>query len=514
MHNQGEPARGSDEIVDRASVDFSTAYSEIRKRLRKYRLSSVVERAFEVLWQPASNPFDALSRAPWQVLLLVKWALLDVEASEDRGRKLPMVVFDDIRQQLFSFPNRVDGVRRGSMPSRLFMRRLFYQQAEFQRAIGPDFVRQPAILADLLPAHPLRTMFRQKTGLDVLDFMDLTLAVHGFIAENKSDMSHGWFQPIQGTYGHEKLHAFTRCISADLPQLRMFLMGRPGAAERVASEYYEFTPLKRYPFWRAEEIHRCWHSMVLYRGMEDFAHLLMSEAGAKYVQRFSKVFERYVVAELKRSDVDHYDETALRRIFGASVELPDAVIPMGGYNVIVEAKAGLFDDVIMAIGDPEILRHRTKSLTKAIEQGWSAAVAFRSGHAPANLKDATEDYLFVVTNKPLNVGSGADLKALYPEGRLSYPSEEARALLPLERIYFVSIGEFECLVASGIASDARQMHDFLRECVRLDADPATGKYFFDDHLQTFPGSSKGSRFLTAAMDAALERVERAIGVGN
>ena len=77
-------------------------------------------------------------------------------------------------------------------------------------------------------------MFRQKTGLDVLAFMDLSLAVHGFIAENRSDMSDGWFQPIQCTYGQEKLDAFIRCISADLHQLRMFFRGRPGAAERVA----------------------------------------------------------------------------------------------------------------------------------------------------------------------------------------------------------------------------------------------------------------------------------------
>jgi len=359
----------------------------------------------------------------------VRAQVFSLELTEERGRKMPMVIFDDIRQQLYSFPARVDMVRKGAMPVRLFMRRLFYQQAEFQRAIGPSFVRQPAILAELPSSHPLRTMFREKTGLDVLDFMDLSLAAHGFIPENKSDMSHNWFQPIQGTYGQEKLDAFIRCMSADLQQVTRFLRSRSDASERVGSEYFEFTPLKRYPFLRFQGVHRCWHHMVFFRGMEDFVHLLLSDAGADYVQRFSKVFERHVVAEIKRAGLHHYDETALRKIFGSTLELPDAVIPMGDYNVIVEAKAGLFDDSLMAIGDPEILRHKTKSLAKAIGQGWSAAVAFQCDRAPADLKNAREDYLFVVTNKPVNVGSGVDLKAVYPEGQLSYPNDEAKALL-------------------------------------------------------------------------------------
>jgi len=245
--------------------------------------------------------------------------------------------------------------------------------------------------------------------------------------------------------------------------------------------------------------------MVFLRGMEEFAHLVMSEAGSQYVDRFSKVFEKHIVAEIARTGRYYYDEDALRNIFGNEIELPDAAIPMGDFNIIVESKAGLFDDSLMAIADQEIFRHKTKALAKAIQQGWSASVAFRSGRAPADLKTSTEDYLFVVSNKPLNVGSGADLKAIYPEGQLEYPSAEARALLPLERVYFVSVDEFERFMAS--ASDTALLQGFLRECVRLDADPSTGKFFFDDHLRTFAGL-KESKFLTTALEDSYSRVAR------
>jgi len=484
-------------------VDYFTAYKEIRNRLRKYKPTSVLSRALEVLWQPAPDRMTELERAPWQVLLLVKWALLDKEASDVHGHEMPMHVFDDIRQQLWSLPDRVDMVRKGAMPIRLFMRRMTYQQVEFQRAITPGFVRQPAILAMLPKDNSLRSLFRSKAGLDVLDFLDLGLAAHGPILDKQAQLARAWFDPLRSAYGEDVIDAFLSCISVDYQGTTQFVRGLPDAADRKASEYFQFTPLKRFPFLLTRGIHQCWHPMVFLRGMEEFAHLLMSEAGSQYVERFSKLFERHVVSEISRAGHHHYNEDALRKVLGNDLELPDAVIPMGAFNIIVEAKAGLFDDSLMAIADPEIFRHKTKSLAKAVHQGWSASLAFRSSRAPADLKTSTEDYLFVVTNKPLNVGSGADLKAVYPEGYLEYPNDEVKALLPLERVYFLSVDEFERFIAS--ATDSTLVLEFLRECVRLDADSRTGKFFFDDHLRTFVGLRE-SRFLTAALDDSHNRV--------
>jgi hypothetical protein len=488
-------------------LDYYSAYKGIRNRLRKFKPSSVLSRALEVLWQPADSKLDELQRAPWNVMLLVKWALLDKHASDHLGQDMPMKAFDSIRQELWSFPDRVDMVRKGAMPICLFMRRMLFQQVEFQRPITPGFVRQPALLASLPTEHPLRVLFRTKAGLEPLDFLDLGLATHGVILDGRAQMTRGWFEPLLSAYGPKKINAILRCVSADYSELMAYMRGLPDADKRQASEYFHFTPLKRLPFLRTQGAYQCWHPMVFLRGMEEFTHLLMSEAGAEYMQRFSKVFERHIIAEIGKTCGHFYDEPALRKLFGRAIELPDAAIPMGFFNLIVEVKAGLFDDSLMAIGDPEILRHQTKALAKAVQQGWSASLAFRKPNSPADLRNGTEDYLFVVTNKPLNVGSGVDLQSIYPKGELEYPSEEVKALLPLERIYFVSVGEFERLIAS--AGDAFSLHAFLRETVRLDANPATGKTFFDEHLRAFSGL-KESSFLTDALQDSHNRIERAL----
>jgi len=390
------------------SLDYYTAYKGIRNRLRRFKPSSVLSRALEVLWQPADSKMAELQRAPWNVLLLVKWALLDKHASDRLGQGMPMKTFDGIRQELWCFPDRVDMVRKGTMPARLFLRRMLFQQVEFQRRITPGFVRQPALLASLPVEHPLNILFRAKAGLEPLDFLDLGLAAHGVILNDRAQMGRGWFEPLVSAYGPDKINAFLRRVSANYQELTAYMRSLPDADERKASEYFQFTSLKRVPFLRTQGAYQCWHPMVFLRGMEEFAHLLMSEAGADYVERFSKVFERHIVAEIGKACGHFYDEAALRKFFGGAIELPDAAIPMGAFNLIVEVKAGLFDDSLMAIGDPEIFRHKTKALAKAIQQGWSASVAFRKPDAPADLRNGTEDYLFVVTNKPVNVGSGAD----------------------------------------------------------------------------------------------------------
>lgn len=494
-------------MPDRLSVDYFSAYKGVRNRLRKYKPASVLSRALEVLWQPAESRFAELQRAPWNILLLVKWVLLDRYASDKLGRDMPMQAFDAIRQELWSFPNRVDMLLKGTMPARLFMRRMLFQQVEFQRQITPGFVRQPALLSSLSVDHPLRALFRAKAGLEPLDFLDLGLAAHGPILEGKAQMAHTWFEPLLPAYGAEKINAFLRCVSADYAELTAFLRGLPDADERKASEYFHFTPLKRRPFMRTQGVYQCWHPMVFLRGMEELAHIIMSEAGTEYVERFSKVFERHITAEIGKAREHFYDEAELRRLFGETIEIPDAAIPMGSFNLIVEAKAGLFDDSLMAIGDSEIFRHKTKALAKAVRQGWSASLAFRTANAPQDLRQAAEDYLFVVTNKPVNVGSAADLQSIYPEGELEYPNDDAKSLLPLERIYFVSVDEFERFIAS--SGNANALHSFLQETVRLDANPATGKAFFEDHLRTFTGL-KESKFLTSALEASHARVEHAL----
>jgi hypothetical protein len=122
---------------------------------------------------------------------------------------------------------------------------------------------------------------------------------------------------------------------------------RASVLERKTSEFFEFTPFHRFPFVRRGDVLECWHPMVFYRGMETMVHSVLSEAGAAYIEPFSKLFETHIRSELRSTECAVLDENELRGMLGQHMQVPDALLSFPEANVFVEAKAGLFDESVM-----------------------------------------------------------------------------------------------------------------------------------------------------------------------
>ncbi len=323
-------------------MDFFSVYKELRNRMRKFQARSTVQMSMNALWQPINNTVEDLQKQPWQILLLVKWALQDSMASDQAGREISPAEFDDLRRRLYDFPKRISLFpEEGSF--QLFLRRMLHQQVAFQRRLSAAFTREAALLAELPLEHPLRLRFREKTGLDAVQFMDFAFAAYVAVLESKRTFSTDWFEPLRTGYGNQCVDAFIHSISRSYEELVAFCRSLPDVNKRRASEFYEFTPLKRFLFLRTGTILEYWHPMVFFRGMEGFVHSLRSEAGQDYIDRFSKVFENHVVGEIRRTGLDFFDEAQLQTLIGKEQRVPDALISFPDVNVFIESKAGLFD---------------------------------------------------------------------------------------------------------------------------------------------------------------------------
>ena len=490
-------------------MDFFSVYKELRNRMRKFQPRSIVQMAMNALWQPVNRTVEDLARHPWQVLLLVKWALQDSMASDQTGREISPAEFDDLRQRLYDFPNRISLFPEEGSRS-LFLRRMWHQQGAFQRRLSKAFLREPALLEELAMEHPLRVLFREKAGLDVLQFMDFAFAAYVAVLDGKRTFSIDWFEPLCTGYGNQCADAFIHSVSRSYPELVAFCRSLPDANKRRASEFYEFTPLKRFPFLRTESILEYWHPMVFFRGMEGFVHSLLSEAGQDYIDRFSKVFENHVVREIRRTGLDFFDEAQLQRLIGKEQRVPDALISFPDVNVFIESKAGLFDESVMVTGHAEILAHKTKALQKAIAQGWSASVGLRRAQkAPASARRASKDYLLVVTNKELNASQGTILREMYPAGTLDYPSPAEERYLPLQHVYVVSVDDFERLMAAA-RTPGFDIPEFLERCVEADSNLSTSKFLFEMHLDVLRVPHGCSSVLSEALNRAQERLVNAL----
>ncbi|MCC5795436.1 MAG: hypothetical protein JJT85_12000 [Chromatiales bacterium] len=315
-----------------------------------------------------------------------------------------------------------------------------------------------------------------------MDFIDLSLATYGGLLDGKRALPATWFAPIRAAYTAETVSSFQDGIGRTFPELVTFFRSLPDAKRKVASEYYEFPALARYPFYRTGDTMICWHPTILYRRLEGFVHSVLRDEGQRYIEQFSRLFERHVVNETRRVSVPFMDEEDLRRSVARDTKVPDGLLSFPDCNVFIESKAGRFDESVMTAGNREIFEHKTRALQMAVRQAWSACVSLRlERRAPPDVLNASMDYLLIVTNKELGGSRGTTLAAMYPDGTFEYPNTDAKRYLPLSRIYTLSIDDYERLIGAA-ANREVDIPTFLASCVRDDDTPETSLFLFEQHL--------------------------------
>ena len=425
-------------------VSFTDAYKKWRNRARKYSLESIVSGAIDVLSEPSSDPVAALGKAPWLTMLMVKWGCQDRYPGRAHLPAISPAQLHDLRQRLWDIPDRLDRGDGNTMPPELFMRQLIRPQLGFQRGLAKSFVREAALLSGQHEDYPLRMLFKEKTGFDVLDFIDLSLATSTKIVKGERVFSDAFMGTLQPVYTPEVISAFQRSIARTFPDLVTFCRSLPDANRKVASEFFEFPVLTRYPFFQNGSTMICWHPAVYYRGLESFVHSVLSEEGQQYIQPFSGLFEQHVVTEVKQVPARFLGEDALRAFIAAETQVPDGLLSFAGCNVFVESKAGLYHESVMTVGNSDVFAHKTRAIRKAVGQASATSVSLREQRrAPLQVLEADADYLLIVTNKELGASKGTALASMYPEGTLDYPNAEAERLLPRKRIYVLAIDDFE-----------------------------------------------------------------------
>ena len=494
-----------------SNASFNDVYKGWRNRARKYNLESIVNGALDVLREPEPDSMAELQKAPWLVMLMVKWACQD---RHPRPAVLPSITpeqLHDLRQRLWEFPESLELGTGDGMPIELFARRLMRPQLGLQRGFSKGFVREAALLAEQGEGHPLRKLFKKRAGFDVLEFIDLSIAICNATMGGKRVLGDAYLSPLHGTYTRDVVSSYERAVSRTLPELVSFCRSLPHARRKVASEFFEFPVLTRYPFFRTGDGMVCWHPAVLYRGLESFVHAVLGEEGDQYMQRFSRLFEHHVVAQARKVPGQFLDESALRQLIAPETRVPDGLLSFPGCNVFVESKAALYSESVMTLGSGEIFRHKTRGISTAVQQAWATAVSLREERrASPDVLDADTDYLLIVNNKELGVSKGTALASIYPDGTLDYPNVEAQKLLPHKHIYVLSIDDFERLT-NAAASGQIELPAFLAACVRDDEERQSARHLFEQHLNRREVPIQFSDTVEEAVRAGCSRIERALG---
>jgi hypothetical protein len=484
------------------SMSFEDAYRGWRNRARRFSRQSIIEKVFASLGD-ADGTVEGLRNAPWNLLLILKWVCQD----RMMASRTPIsdAEFRQLRQDLWSFPERI-GFRIEGASAFLLLRQIIAAQLRFQLPISPGFVRDAAILSRLDPNSILRRHFVSQTGIQPDEFIDFSYALFtAFGTDERRTVSAGYFSPIAQTYGHDSFNRFMNRISADSQGLLDFFMALPDRNRKVQSEYYEFPAVRALPIFRSGQDIHCWHPSVMFRGLEGFVHEVLSRDEGVF-QRFTTEFEKYVVEQTRLiPGCSFYSEDQLKGFLPAGSKVPDALLSFPTANVFIESKAGVFDESLLTTGSPDILRTKTRQLSKAVEQARIAAEGIRTQNvAPQIVIGQPTDNLIVVTNRDVSVATARRLEVMY-SGEPGLPVADSPTL-PSERIYFMTAESFERLVR-GCVEQNLGLPEILERCVEADADPPTSLFYFDQHLDRLQINRKPSLFIEQVQDRAFARLE-------
>ena len=462
--------------------------------------------------RPAPDPVTAQARMPWLTAVLVKWTCMDAVGSRRSRLPMPPRRFAMLRARLW---NAVSHATAGTPDTsgQLMMRRMLNAQLPFQTNRPSSFLLVPILLARLEPNHGLRRRFRESIGMDERTFVDLALFFHEIIGSGRTIADLALLDEAT-SFPPEATRAFARLLARTPSALGRSLGGAGPTTDRKVSELLDFPVIARYPFLRDGTRLRCWHPALYHHGVPEAVHHALEEGGkVSYVDSYGREFEKHVVDLAKGAGGRWLSEKELRAALPAGSQVNEGLLSFDRVNVLIEAKARGYRQDTVTAGTRRIVADKTYPLGDALRQGRATSAGLRrGGPTPPTVRDAERDYLLIVTSSELVIGTGTQLVDLYPQHKLEVHEAGAGHRLPLERVFVMSIDDYEWLMQAASLGQL-SLPTFLDECVARNARPETAMFLMAQHLER-TGPRLLSPTVVDALTASRRRVRAALDVAR
>jgi len=473
---------------------FNSHYIRVSETIRKYDTLALVEFCLAYLHAPVKDQFQYLQRLPWLVLLLLKWTFLEKRAFK-RGKKIPSLAdFNDLLQLMHDFgkkdisrlPDQYENIR-------LFFRAMAYQQFIFQQPIRlTSIARQKFYFGSISPDHYIRKTFLSLVGIDIPVFLDLSQALFiKFFDEKDRRVSIDWFASIRGAFSDKEVALFLGAISKSVNEMRSALNARDkdnfdlGRPVRSPAEYWEQTPLVKFPLIKTGKSYVCVDYHVLSRCLEGYVYSRLRENDAKvFMANFGPLFENYVERTIISTGLNFVSEFDIKNWYGHGSTTVDFVLEDADANIFIDAKGVEMSYQGKSTPDSEELaKWLETSALKAIKQAHGLIQNIARVEVDQRLTLKKRNYLIAVTYSELYVGGGRTLAEAVGEARLGILTAAVAPenRIPLENMFFMTIKEFD-LLAEAVRKKEISLSEMLDYAVKAGEDPKTEKFEFLQHM--------------------------------
>ena len=447
-------------------------------------------------------------------MLFIKWIFLGEQCPNIRGK---VATKDDVYSLLQLTYEMSDKLR---MPNEYEHRSLFFRNIAFQQFLYQiDFYyahlsRQSILFSGLDKNHYIYKEFVKNTGLDVQDFLDLSLmTIVRFLDTNEPFLPESWFSTVEAKYSTSTVNCFLAAISKDINDVRKILLGGD-KGKRQACENYELTPFIEFPLIKAHDKYILTHKNILFRRLEYFVYDIMrSIDAAKFMDKFGELFERYVEKSLEYSEVTFVTEKEIKKLLGIADNQIDFLIQDGTENIFVDAKAVEINSQGKTTHSTEILRDKTKqSILKAIAQAHDAIKKLLDS-SNSSISSSQNNYLLVITFKDLYLGNGTNYYEVVAKDKIRdiYDKYKSYPCIPSENMHFITIDDLDIL--TNIIKQKRYTFSEIIEVAKNnDKDPTTRMFDFGQHIQSLDHTPQTSDYLAVEKDGMFERIFEAVKI--
>jgi hypothetical protein len=505
-----------------SEAPYYDGYKAIRNQLRAYDPIRLIGMCLQYLHQPIAKPIDYLERQPWCVLLLIKWILVD-DKFADRNRPAPTHAQTiKLLQQVVNLAGKV------RMPSEhdyitLFIRAMVFQQILYQRRSSiTQTGRQMLYFGELDEDHYIPRTFREVTGISLNRYLELSLAFHTAFLDGdpvRHRIGNRWFGELQDADETGDIDRFLGLLSAPFAKIRTALLARDaktldaGRKPRAASEYAEQTPLIRTPLLPTGVgdyvvIDPC----LLENCLDNFVYSTLRNFHVQdFMGPFGTIFEDYVRMAVEYSRLQYRTENELKLLLRAKQgrNLIDFLMADEDAHVFVDAKAAEMNYRGTVTHDAvELAKLLDTSLLKAVKQANSViADLAQLNSADPVFKPRSRNYLIVVTYARMNIGNGLALADSVGTAAIEevVADQPGGLRVPIENMYFLTIEEFEGLVAQ-VAVGTIGLVEALERAKALDSNPITRSFMFEQHLATWGMGGSAPDYLIQKTTDALNKI--------
>jgi len=492
-------------------------FKRCRNYIRQFYPNELITECILKLNQDYSNNIKLLIRyQPWHLLLIIKWTILYGDYSSPDRKTITLNRFN----KLINLLNDLNGKMR--LPAHysnyfLFFKTLSFQQFWLQE--NPTYSRigrQKLLFGYLNQNHKFNLQFEETTLVTINDFIEISLLILSKFREPKEGVfiSVSWFKNIYQTYPQDTVQNVLDLLSKDFKEIKTYLKNLTSKKEKISKEYYEQTPLKRYPLLRMNGKYLCYSPKVLYYSIQNFVYDWLKEINPEsFMNKFGSIFEKYVNSLIEYSGFSYLTEKNLIKLFGTNFKPIDFLIQEKDAFILIDAKGVEMSSLGKVSHQAEIIKNQTKNaVIKGIEQGFETITKIRESDEFTNIQARKKNiFLILITYKDLYIGNGNDLYNFIIREKLDklVSKFNGKAPIKMSNIYLISIDDFELLIEY-LKKRKIELSKFLLEVIENDSKPETKKLLLRQHLREKDSNIKSPKLISDEFEKLFSKFQKVL----